>query len=488
MQRGINLLRALKLTSYGQPTAGVVSFSKLALFTLLLLLGVFFVPGFVGLSLLVGILVLFAVRPQWVFYGVIAVGFFTGFQPSIANTTLHTVLGLSFFTSTITAPVGDFIAIALLLSFLFSWPFIIKHDYRLREIFPNVGWYLLFIGVALISVWRVYDHSFGAALKYWLRPMAFSYACFVILPMAFIRTKYHLQTVLWILFGVGVGIMFYGLSSLFVGSGASLFQVVPYAFFGIAPLGINHNLLAEPLVAIIPIGVALGWSLTVTEKQREKALFIKLFTGGMILVCLLTLSRAAWLSLGVEALLFAYWYRDLFIVQLKKIAQWQWVMAMLILSVIVVSVVLFSSNIVLSSNVARASMLDIAWSYFTHAPIFGYGPGTFINLLADTRYFIMEFGEPLDSHGFIQKIIVEEGLLGLTFFSLFLFSIFKSLTRATQSVHNYTDTLLVSRCFLAMVAGAVVFQLFNTSYFASTMWLPIGIALAGADLIKRKII
>jgi hypothetical protein len=36
-----------------------------------------------------------------------------------------------------------------------------------------------------------------------------------------------------------------------------------------------------------------------------------------------------------------------------------------------------------------------------------------------------------------------------------------------------------------MASGAVIFQLFNTSYFNSVMWMPLGIATAGAVLIKQ---
>jgi hypothetical protein len=35
-----------------------------------------------------------------------------------------------------------------------------------------------------------------------------------------------------------------------------------------------------------------------------------------------------------------------------------------------------------------------------------------------------------------------------------------------------------------MVVGEVIFQSFNTSYFISVLWLPIGVALTAAGFLK----
>ena len=142
------------------------------------------------------------------------------------------------------------------------------------------------------------------------------------------------------------------------------------------------------------------------------------------------------------------------------------------------------SSTVASSNIARQSMLDISWSYWQRSPWIGYGPNTFITLLSETKYFVMEFGDPLDAHGFLSKIIVEEGLFGLAFFLLFLGTVIKKI--AISAREHSEQAVILSHCLLAMVLGIIMFELFNTAYFASTMWLPIGIALAGTGLIMSK--
>ena len=126
---------------------------------------------------------------------------------------------------------------------------------------------------------------------------------------------------------------------------------------------------------------------------------------------------------------------------------------------------------------------EISLTYFRYAPWFGMGPGTFYQLMSETEYFIMEYGAPLDSHGFFQKILVEEGIVGLTLFGIFLFALFRRFTRVSLTFKGKEYHL--AECLLMMSVGAVVFQIFNTGYFMSTMWMPLGVAFAGFRLLEK---
>ena len=88
----------------------------------------------------------------------------------------------------------------------------------------------------------------------------------------------------------------------------------------------------------------------------------------------------------------------------------------------------------------------------------------------------------MDSHGFIQKILLEEGFVGLALFVIFLIIVFAELFKVESPVAE--DGLLIP-LMITMLAGVFAFQMFNTSYFSSVMWLPIGVALAAAKLSKH---
>jgi fructose-specific phosphotransferase system IIC component len=102
-----------------------------------------------------------------------------------------------------------------------------------------------------------------------------------------------------------------------------------------------------------------------------------------------------------------------------------------------------------------------------------------MSILGSAELFTEDFGDPLDAHGFVQKIILEEGVLGLLFFGLFLGYVLQRLWKYQAAREK--DYLLFQIFFIS-VLGAIVFQLFNTSYFNANMWMPIGIALAGLQL------
>ena len=99
-------------------------------------------------------------------------------------------------------------------------------------------------------------------------------------------------------------------------------------------------------------------------------------------------------------------------------------------------------------------------------------------MLGDSYIYRLDYGDPLDGHGFIQKIILEEGYVGLILFVSFL--IWNILLLYKYRRDRYVSIMLLT------VVGAVVFQLFNTSYFNSVMWLPLGVASASV-LQARKI-
>ncbi len=122
---------------------------------------------------------------------------------------------------------------------------------------------------------------------------------------------------------------------------------------------------------------------------------------------------------------------------------------------------------------------------FSSHPIIGAGAGTFVERLGEAKDFLEDFGDPLDAHGFVQKILAEEGIVGFVLFLLLLGRIvqtFAAGVRAAESPEARKTLLLFS---LAAV-GLVVYEIFNTTYWSAKMWLPIGLALAALPFWSKE--
>jgi len=119
-------------------------------------------------------------------------------------------------------------------------------------------------------------------------------------------------------------------------------------------------------------------------------------------------------------------------------------------------------------------------------PWIGNGAGVFQDLVSQEQFYILEFGAPLDSHGVIQKLLAESGALGLATFMLLLgyvlWRIVATYRRAVKT--DFAASLVILVCFMTAV-GSIVFQFFNTSYFVSKLWLPLGVALAATKFVRK---
>ena len=102
--------------------------------------------------------------------------------------------------------------------------------------------------------------------------------------------------------------------------------------------------------------------------------------------------------------------------------------------------------------------------------------------MADNTRFIAKYGAPLDSHGFGQKLLAENGLVGTVFFLIFIFLIFRKLYRGIFQYIEH-DKLLLPLSLAA--AGGFFYQVFNTSYYKGRIWLPIALALVALEIISN---
>jgi hypothetical protein len=385
----------------------------------------------------------------------------------------------------INAPLGDFFAVILFVSVLLSLLASLLLPYKkLKHALLPTGWVLYGTSLltGLCTSFYAYDHLAGISIYFWLRNILFVYFAFVVVPYHVINNKEEIIKLFKIWFYTGLGIALFGLSSLFMGVSVDWLRVTPYYIKGIAPLGVNHNLLAEPLVMIIP-GVLF---LYLFHKAKKES---KMYLGGLIFIiaiALLTLSRAAWLSVLVGILIMAIFnfgkVRDYF--RHKQIG-WNWLWVTIFLPVLVyMGLFLIQAPIVVGSTISRWESTKIVWFYFMRRPWFGYGSGMYLQLFNDVKVFWWEYGDPLEAHGFLQKILLEHGSIGLVLFLGFLFFVSYKLYKKFKQTAGY-DLLMLQMIFVCMWMG-IVFQLFNTSYYRSVMWLPIGLSVVAIKLFKDK--
>jgi len=384
-------------------------------------------------------------------------------------------IGWQFVWRDINVPYVDLFAMLAFLGFAYhlikNW----KHRSLSWKDFPGI----VFIGAFVVSgILSLINAEFLAmSIKYLLRPIIFFYLMFVFVPFNLIENKSKLKIAIKFLIIAGLIVAAIGFLSIVLGGNTWFVnRAVPFNFGDFNPIGGNQNAVAEIMVITIPLMLIL----LSEEKSYRKQGWIIVGIAFLGMVLFYTLSRSGYLALLFELLIFAF-------VKIKPhISRSRFVI--LLVGFILLPLVFYFSvwqNIswVQGSNVSRIALSEISWGAFKQMPIIGHGVGSFMSIIGSTFVFVVEFGDPLDSHGFIQKIIVEQGALGLLSFGLFIVYIFAVMIRAFQSVHREKDKMYLL-CFILLIAGITLFELFSTSYYLSRMWVPIGVALAGARLLK----
>jgi len=442
-------------------------------------------PGWfpVGVFLTLAALAFFAWRLD---IGLLILIFFAPFSGLVINfANFDWSRGIPYL-SAIDAPFADFFALIILSALILRWLVHIPHIPKLKiNPLPLVGFFAAFVFAQLISLFAADYQLFGQGAKFVLRPIIFMYVMWVMLPNTIIQDAKLLLRALKVYFYAGVLSAVMGLMSLVVvGPFAGFWhRATPFGIGGIAPLGYNHNLLAEVLVTMIPIGAYLVYQEKVAWRRKWYFVFTALITA----VALLTFARTAWIVVIAELIVFVLLFRHeierSWVQNYKK--QLFGLVLVLILPIAMYMGAISSSKLVAGSTTTRVDLTRIAWEYYTRSPIYGNGPGSFIPIIEDTAVFALEYGDPLDAHGMIQKIIAENGTLGLVVWMTLLAAIVIMVYMAFVHVRSHHDRALIG-AMVVMIMGAMVYQLLNTSYYNAKMWLPIGLALVASQLVHQR--
>lgn len=334
----------------------------------------------------------------------------------------------------------------------------------------------IFLAIAVVSALNSFQPL--NSLTYVIRPLAFFYIAYVLLPTNHLSSWTHIRRLFWIMVVGGTLVALYGVWGFFAMDAQTIWdrRVLALDLFGINPLGGNHNLIADVMITTIP----LAWVLLrhVTTHVQKKALLLSLAI--MAATTLLTFSRSGWIALAVEVVLITMlMHRRRLSVLIKPL-----IGVVIIALPLLLYMALFSTqDAVQSSNENRRILNDVAWQAFSDEPLLGIGPGNFMTLLRENRVFQEEFGAPIDAHGFLQKTLSETGLLGMIAFVAALVSVVAQLWTGYAKADTAHRHILAAVC--VMVVADVIFQLFQTSYYVSKLWWPIGIALATVTVIRH---
>ncbi len=454
------------------------------LFLALALSAVLIAAGFpIGPIFLIGLaaVMIFAFRYIYLtFFIAVALIPFLGVTVSIPTGALH--IGQRAFGGSIDVSLGEVFLFVVLGAWALKLILLYRRrgDENWRPRFPLIKSYLCLFAAHLLSAFSVFAPDPVVIVKYSFRPVLFSYLAFIALPVNLIRSPRRLVVTLAVFVGIGILAAINGLVSIFFPTDSS--QIIgrahPFPIFGISALGENHNSLAEFLVITTPLTLAL---VGLMRHERTKRL-LYLATALQFAIGLLTFARTAWIVfiLQIVCLLATIW-RQTATKHISRI-----IFVLLLLTPLTVSMLAYSvSKTAQSSNSTRLALTEIAMQIFYTSPWIGSGAGTFVDRVGSTSVFLLEYGDPLDSHGFLQKLAAETGLAGLLGLAIVIMVALMVFWRGFKAIKSPASKNILLFMVLGFL-GSGVYQLFNTSYWTGRLWLPLGLVLAAIEIFRKE--
>ncbi len=382
------------------------------------------------------------------------------------------VIAFDFSLGGLLIPLIDLLSLVVLVVFFLK----LTMERRLHEIkYPHLIPFLSFFLLAIVS--SLSSPNISDSIWYSFRWILFFYLAYIVLPFNIIKNKKILKNTL----------ISFSLSALFIaGMGVqsilsqdwlnTLARVKPVLFFGYYPIGDNQNLIVETLLPGIFVLLSLKY-FTKNKKSKRALDALALFIG---IILLLTFSRGAWLVLFLSSTIGALIYYQ------KNILKY---LVPLFVSIIILFPLAFymitlqtEYSIGIGSNQSRFLLTEIAIKEFKANPLIGKGTGEYLNSVSSSIRFRAKHGDPVDSHGIIQKIMLENGFLGLLAFTFFILAIFISLFKILRKKEYLSLYLPI----LVAASSVFAFEFFNTSYYKGKLWFLIALALATASLIEEN--
>lgn len=323
--------------------------------------------------------------------------------------------------------------------------------------------------------------AWGEVVKFIGRYLVFVYLTSVALVVNFVRSKKRLTDALLVLFLVGIAFAVDGLRNMVsFDGGFSLSRAMPGPILEVNPLGGNQHALAEVELIAIACGLALAALLKDGLAKRV------IYAGCAIMsaVVILTFSRTAWIVVPLQiAVLFATIWRGAWKTYRRELT----IIVLLLIPLAGIQLVYSLSRGAISSIDSRAALTQIAVELFRGSPFIGVGAGTFVDRVAHTYAFTLEFGPAFDAHGLIWKVMAETGSIGLLALVWIAWALFKQVNFTVHRLSPGKPETMAYWYLLVGVIGMVAYELTSTTYWTPRLWLPIGLLLAaGRIFIERE--
>ncbi len=385
-------------------------------------------------------------------------------------------LELSFFS--LSLPLIDFVALALILAFLFKLAFNLLFSpdsvgkLKLPLFFP----FFLFLLASFLSA--IFSEQVFYSLWYFCRWPLFLYLVYIFLPYNLIKDQRTLRKVIITATASSLIVLIFGLLSLYGQDWRdSFFRIRSISLGGVFPFGENHNLIAE----FLNVGAFFILSLRFLAKDLRMKRFLDVIFALSILGIILTFSRSGWLVLFFQATAYSIIYlRD------RGLKKNDFIFP-LILLILFLSPLFLRMNRLQGDNISstenRLLLTEIALESFKEKPLLGHGSGSFILMVQDNLRFNTKYGEAIDSHGILQKTLAENGILG---FLAWLFILATLIKIFIEAIKKYSFKYPWLTPLILGALGGLFFQFLNTSYYKGKVWLPIILALLAIKLLDNQ--
>ncbi len=357
-----------------------------------------------------------------------------------------------------------------------------KNDITLR--LPLVFSFFLFFISSIISVFYSFDKLLSIRSVLYLLFLYFTYLCF---PVSVIKDKEQIFNILKIFVFVGLIDAFAGFFSLFgQREKGIIYGAYPTTIFGKNFLGTSRNTLAQVLTLTIPAMIALVYffkdrNKIKKEKDRRVIKFL-MFVGlvFMIVINILTLSRSSMITMFSTFFIIILGYTFLY----KRRYFGKVFVATFLISIgLGIGIYTFYANSdregFSGSIEYRYGIAQISMDMFYDKPIFGNGFGMFKTLLGANSWHNLNYGwgGVTESHSWLQKILVEQGIFGILSFGVFLFSLYYFSIKYFLDEKNSRENRMLMVFLLAMATSQIVFNVFDWMYYNFRMWIPMSLPL-----------